>query len=145
MMTAFQVLIPLLLLLPAGDDPAAVDLAKLQGTWALVSMEREGQEEPADEIKDWKAIYRQNRITLMAGERVRRQGIVTLDPSRKPKAMNTWDQDGPFEDQTVPGIYELDGETLKICFARPGEDRPKNFTTKEGTGFLFCVYKKQNK
>jgi uncharacterized protein (TIGR03067 family) len=81
----------------------------------------------------------------MAGERVRRQGIVTLDPSRKPKAMNTWDQDGPFEDQTVPGIYELDGETLKICFARPGEDRPKNFTTKEGTGFLFCVYKKQNK
>ena len=67
---------------------------------------------------------------------------VTLDPDRKPKAINTCDQEGPSEDQTVPGSYDLEGDTLKLCFARPGQERPKEFTTKSGTAFLVCVYKR---
>jgi uncharacterized protein (TIGR03067 family) len=135
---------PALLLITAGDPPRS-DLDRLQGTWLLVAMEREGEDVPAEDFKDWKAVYEENRITLRAGERVRRRGIVTLDPSRKPKAINTWDQDGPYEDQTVPGIYDLDGDTLKVCFARPGAERPKEFTTKAGPGFVFCVYKRQTR
>jgi uncharacterized protein (TIGR03067 family) len=126
-----------------ADDPARSDLDKLQGTWQLVAMEAEGQEVPAEHFHGWNAVYEGNRLTLRAGEMVRRRGLVTLGPSRNPKAMNTWDQDGPYEDETVPGIYELDGDTLKVCFARPGAERPKEFTTKQGTGFLFCVYKRR--
>ena len=126
-----------------GGDPAQADLDKLQGTWAMVAMEREGQEVAAEDFKNDRSIYEQNRVTLRDGDHVRRRGIITLDPARKPKAINTWDQDGPYDDQTVPGIYELQGDTLKLCFARPGEERPKEFTTKSGTGFLLCVYKKQ--
>jgi uncharacterized protein (TIGR03067 family) len=105
-------------------------------------MEREGDQVPAEDFKDWKSVYEENRLTLLAGDQVRRKGIVTLNPSRKIKAINTWDQDGPYTDQTVPGIYELVGDTLKLCFARPCDERPKEFTTKSGTGFLFCVYKR---
>lgn len=125
-----------------GGDPAKTDLDKLQGTWVLVSMQTEGHDVAAEDFKDRTAVYEQNRVTLRAGDRVRRCGIVTLDPGRKPKAINTWDQDGPYEDQTVPGIYELDGDTLKLCFARPGQERPKEFTTNSGTAFLVCVYKR---
>jgi uncharacterized protein (TIGR03067 family) len=125
-----------------GGDPAKTDLEKLQGTWVLASMETEGHDVAPDDFKNWTASYEQNRVVLRVGDRVRRRGLVTLDPGRKPKAINTWDQDGPYEDQTVPGIYELDGDTLKLCFARPGQERPKEFTTKSGTAFLFCVYKK---
>ena len=103
-----------------GGDLAQTDLDRLQGTWVLVSMQTEGHDVAAEDFKDWTAVYEQNRVTLRAGDRVRRRGIVTLDPSRKPKAINTWDQDGPYEDQTVPGIYELEGDTLKLCCARPG-------------------------
>jgi hypothetical protein len=42
----------------------------------------------------------------------------------------------------VPGIYDLEGDTLKLCFARPVQERPKEFTTKSGTAFLVCVYKR---
>jgi len=128
-----------------GGDPARTDLDRLQGAWVLVSMETEGHDVAAEDFKDWTAVYEQNRMTLRAGERMRRRGIVTLDPGRKPKAINTWDQDGPYDDQTVPGIYELKGDTLELCFARPGRERPKEFTTKSGTAFLVCVYKRQKR
>lgn len=132
-----------LLLTTALFMAADPDLDRLQGTWQLVAMETEGHEVPADELKGRTAVYEGNRLSLRSGADVRRRGIVTLDSSRSPGAMNTWDQDGPFADQTVPGIYELSGDTLKVCFARPGEERPKRFTTKEGTGFLYCVYRRQ--
>jgi len=129
-----------------GDNPrdaAQKDLARLQGTWSLVAMESEGRSLDPGEFEGWCCVYEGDRLTLKAGDEVRRRGIVTLDPTRSSKAINTWDLDGPFEDQTVPGIYELDGDDLKLCFARPGQKRPTGFTTKSGTGFLLVVYKRQ--
>jgi uncharacterized protein (TIGR03067 family) len=124
-------------------DPPSTDLDRLQGTWVLTSMETEGDDVPAESIKDWTATYERNRLTLRAGDRIRRRGLVTLAAERSPKAINTWDQDGPYEDQTVPGIYELKGDTLRLAFSRPGQERPKEFTSKTGTAFLVCVYKRQ--
>jgi uncharacterized protein (TIGR03067 family) len=138
-------LLGLAFLVAAAHDSPRSDLENLQGTWLLIAMEKDGENVPAEEFKDYKSVYEENRLTLMAGDSVRRRGLVTLEPSRKIKAINTWDQDGPYADQTVPGIYELDGDTLKLCFARPGDKRPKEFTTKSGTGFLFCVYKRQKR
>jgi uncharacterized protein (TIGR03067 family) len=137
------ILLGLAFMLAPAEDPPRSDLAKLQGTWLLVAMEKDGENVPAEDFKDWKSVYKEDRLTLLVGDKVRRRGIVTLESSRKIKAINTWDQDGPYADQTVPGIYELEGDTLKLCFAHPGEERPKEFTTKSGTGFLFCVYTRQ--
>lgn len=140
-------LLPVLLILSlnAWVDPPGSDLDRLQGTWVMASMETEGHEAAPEDIKDLSAVYQGNRLTLRSGDRVRRRGIVTIAPDRKPKAINTWDQDGPYDDETVPGIYELKGDTLKLAFARPGQDRPTEFTTKSGTAFLVCVYKRQKK
>jgi uncharacterized protein (TIGR03067 family) len=128
---------------PPGREAAREDLKKMQGSWERVVMEFEGNEAPAEELKGWIANYEEDQLTLKLDNNMYRRGIVTLEPTRKPKAMNTWDQDGPFADQTVPGIYELDGDTTKVCFAEPGEKRPTEFTTKRGTGFLYCEYKRR--
>jgi len=126
-------------------DAARKDLAALQGTWNLVAMEAEGDDVPADAIKGWHAVYEGDALTLHSETEVRRHGITTLDPSRNPKAINTWDQDGPYDDRTVPGIYELKGDSLKLCFARPGEQRPTEFTTKKGTGVLLVIYERKKR
>jgi uncharacterized protein (TIGR03067 family) len=124
-------------------DASRKDLDRLQGVWTLVSMEREGEVVPADQIGAATATYARDALVLRAGDEIRRRGIVTLDAGRTPKAINTWDRDGSFADETVPGIYELEGDTLKLCFARPRQTRPTEFTTKQGTGVLLAVYKRK--
>jgi hypothetical protein len=48
--------------------------------------------------------------------------------------------DGPFKGQTAHGIYDLQGETLKICYAVPGAEAPKDFSEKaEGKQLLFVM------
>jgi uncharacterized protein (TIGR03067 family) len=131
-----------------ADDPsprqaARDELKKLQGTWVCVSLEREGEPIPADALQGSMAVYEDDRVTLYRDGEVYRKGIVSLDPARSPKRVNTWDIDGPYEDQTNPGIYEIDGDTLKLCFARPGAERPIEFTTKKAPGFLYGVYKRK--
>jgi uncharacterized protein (TIGR03067 family) len=148
-MKRFQMLMPLLFLaLTSGvratdNDSAKDDLATLQGQWVVVSLEHRGHPaEPAD-FEGQSSVYEKNRWTWKVGDKVMRRGIITLDSTRTPKAINTWDSDGPHEDETVPGIYQLDGDTLKLCFAMPGEKRPTEFTTKSGTGAFLVVYKRK--
>jgi uncharacterized protein (TIGR03067 family) len=130
--------------LGASDkDSGEGDLAKLQGQWVVVSLEHRGHvAEPAD-FEGQSSVYEKNRWTWKVGDKVMRRGIITLNSTRSPKAINTWDSDGPHEDETVPGIYQLDGDTLKLCFAMPGEKRPTEFTTKSGTGAFLVVYKRK--
>ena len=126
-----------------GRAAARKDLEQLQGTWMVVSMEREGEAIPIEELKGRSCVYEKDAFTLKSGDQPRRRGLVTLDPSRKLKAINTWDLDGPYTDATVPGIYELSGDTLRLCFSRPGAERPTEFTTKSGSGLILVVYQRK--
>ena len=47
--------------------------------------------------------------------------------------------EGPTKGKTHLGIYELDGDMVKFCFAAPGEDRPTKFTAKEGSGRTLSI------
>lgn len=128
---------------PSPRKAAQDDLKKLQGTWQCVSMEREGEEVPPEAVKGTLVQYEDDRVTLYREGEIFRRGIVTLDPMKSPKKVNTWDLSGPYEDQTVPGIYDVDGETLRLCFSRPGAERPTEFSSKKAPGFLSCVYKRK--
>jgi len=40
------------------------------------------------------------------------------------------------------GIYELDGDTLRVCFVPQGEQRPTEFVSKPGTKVTIIEYKR---
>ena len=69
----------------------------------------------------------------------------TLDPTKKVKTIDYTIAEGANEGKTQLGIYELDGDTLKFCYAQPGKDRPTEFKTAAESGRTISVWKKDKK
>ena len=89
---------------PASRKAAREDLKQLQGTWQCVAMEREGGPVPPENLKGSTATYEDDQITLTRDGDVFRRGIVTLDPSKTPKRVNTWTSTGLTRIGPSPGF-----------------------------------------
>ena len=68
---------------------------------------------------------------------------ITIDPSKKPKTIDYQMTDGFTKGKTQLGIYEVDGDTFKSCFGKPGTERPTEFTSKPGDGRTLSVWKRE--
>jgi RNA polymerase sigma factor (sigma-70 family) len=132
---------------PARDETKADkprdDRQAIQGTWQVVSMEMNGKKDPEgaefDMIRQLKMTFtREKQVIQLAGRE--KDYAYKLDPTQKPKAL---DLEG---DVSVPAVYTLDGDTLKICLPNAGKgggDRPSEVATSEGDGRLLVVLKRE--
>jgi uncharacterized protein (TIGR03067 family) len=128
----------------ARADDAKDDLKALEGTWELVSFERDGKDVKVQ--GDTKATYTGDKFVVKRGDQVISAGTMKLDPSKKPKASDATYTEGPDKGKTFKGIYQIDGETVKFCRAgSPDDDRPTEFKTKPGSGQFAAVYKRAKK
>jgi uncharacterized protein (TIGR03067 family) len=71
------------------------------------------------------------------------QGTVKLESSAKPKAMMITGAEGPNKGKTLPAIYEVNGDTLRVCYNLGGQERPTAFETKAGTQQFLVTYKRE--
>jgi uncharacterized protein (TIGR03067 family) len=146
-MRAMTVALAVCLLAGDGDAEDAVKKEKqrLEGEWSMVSGEIDGQPLPAEYVKGAKRVAREDETTVMIGGRLFLKARYTIDPSKKPKTIDYAMTGGPTKGKTQLGIYELDADTVKFCFAAPGKDRPGEFTTKAGSGRTLSVWKRNKK
>src|SRR5205807_248148 len=71
------------------------------------------------------------------------QGTVKIDATKTPKWFDTTATAGPDTGTTQPGIYELEGDALKICTGMPGTNtRPTEFSAKAGSKCQLIVLKR---
>ena len=127
------------LILAAGIQ---ADASNLNGTWVLVRGEQDGKPLPQDTIQGIKMVMDGDKHTLIVGNE-KMVSTHHLDPTTKPKSIDAKASDGPYKDKTLLGIYRIEGDEFTVCFAAPGKERPKNFTTKTGTGTFVHVWKRQ--
>lgn len=126
----------------ATRDPSTVpavtedDSLKIQGRWKVASLVINGMRQelllPPDK-KDWLnrsfVIFDGDRMRTLFPEKSDRSTF-RLDPTRSPKEITvTWDHshvDGSLD----IGIYELSGDTLKLCLVKATRKaRPMSFDT----------------
>ena len=130
-------------LLPlAADRPAQAPLKKellpLQGTWKLASLEVDGTTRDfSGRVPHW----------VIRGDRLRYGGqelaTLRLDPSTTPRSIDL----GFLAPKRVcEGVYEVAGDTLKICVNRQTDgvkERPLGFATRDRPNLRLLVFKRQ--
>lgn len=126
------------------SDAAKKDSDKLQGTWTFVSMERGGEKVPQGDTGPV-ITFDGDKFAVKAGEQVLQAGTQTLDPTQKPKTVDSKVTEGEGKGTTMLGIYEIDGDNLKACFDTEGKKRPTEFKTTAGDGHMLVVLKRVKK
>jgi uncharacterized protein (TIGR03067 family) len=123
----------------AADDSKS-DLDRLQGTWVLIRMESGGKMVQQIMIisGEYHLMVEGNKVIVTQEGRIVPMGTLKLDPTQRPRLYNRILDD----DRLCRGIYELDGDHLRICLGFPGMARPKEFSTKLGEQSSLMVYRR---
>lgn len=133
-------------LLADGPDADAVkkELAKFQGTWRVVAVEENGAALPDDKLREANGTVtiEGDKHTLKYNGQLVGTVTITIDPTAKPRRYDMTIPEGPEKGKVQLGIYELDGETWKLCLNKTGGDRPTEFSGKADSGWVLVVMKK---
>lgn len=125
----------------------------MDGTWVVVSVVRDPRERGPGEGKGLRCIIAGEKVVAkLPGEDKPAGGLlIRIDPTKKPRAIDLWvdesqfgkSVEATFKEPPLLAIYELDGDTLRVCWA-PLEkrERPAEFASKPGSGHSLVVLKR---
>ncbi|OAI49462.1 hypothetical protein AYO44_18495 [Planctomycetaceae bacterium SCGC AG-212-F19] len=129
----------------AKDDAVAQEIKKLEGTWVLMSGEKEGQPLPPEVVKKSKLVRKGKEVAVDTPHQSKDtiKSTHEIDPTKNPKEMTFLRVIGPDAGKKMLAIYEwIDPDQYRVVFAPAGKDRPKEFATKPGTGQIMHVWKR---
>ena len=130
-----------LLITPAAR---ADDLKAMEGTWKLESAETRGQKEESDDAKDIVLKITGERYEIRIKDKID-GGTLKLDETKKPKTLDATDTEGDDVGKVVKAIYELSGDTLRVCHAGDDGERPTEMATKEDSPVIIMTFKREKK
>ena len=107
------------------------DLEKLQGSWTVAELELDGQS--VDAPSEARLVIDGSRFTS-TGMGSEYEGTFELDASAKPAQIDMKFDKGPEKGNTNLGIYQLKGDSWKLCLATRGTVRPTSFNSPPDSG-----------
>ncbi len=127
-----------------GDKKAAIrdEQGRLEGSWRFDTMEADGRALPGDGFKGIHLVLKGDRFTMVEPNATY-GGTYTVDPTARPKTIDVMFTEGPEKGKSSFGIYELDGDTYKVCIGLTGKPRPTEFVSKPGDGHVLEVLKRE--
>ena len=141
--SAFPIVLLAISTLLFSGAAQADDLKDMAGTWKVESAEAGGQKLESDDVKEIVVKITGDRYEVRIKDKID-GGTLKLDEKQKPKTMDATDTEGDDIGKVVKAIYELSGDTLKVCYALEGE-RPTEMATKEGSPAVLLIYKREKK
>src|SRR5438067_9171714 len=109
------------------------DVEHLQGTWQVVDLETEGQRMDPAVVAGARIIVRGDRF-ISLGMGATFEGRFEIDPTAVPRRLDMVFEAGPEQGATNQAIYELDGDTWRLCIGTRG-GRPTAFSAQPGSGW----------
>jgi len=143
---AIVIVVPVidLWIVPMVQTRRSADFPRLQGDWVEVTSERDGAPvmgDPQVQFVSTMSISDRNfrRFQTLADGRVieGEHGTFLLDENPTHRAIDFKSWQG-----ASLAIYEVDGDTLKLCVTRNGGPRPDAFQTANGDNRMLVTYRR---
>ncbi len=123
----------------AADPP---DANGIQGRWTPVKAELGGQPLGDAVLKTISLKLTDGKYEVLVGDHPD-NGTYALDSKTQPKSITVVGTEGPNHGRTFPAIYELKGDTLRICYDLSGRKRPTEFKSVAGTKLYLVTYSRR--
>jgi uncharacterized protein (TIGR03067 family) len=115
---------------------------EMQGTWLPQSAQIAGKPYPQKLLKVTKLTIKDDHYLVTTGDG-RDAGTLKLDASKTPHTMDINSTEGPNKGRTILTIYELNGDTLRVCYDLSGKARPTEFTSTSDNKWFLMNYKRE--
>ena len=115
------------------------DTRPVQGDWIPVQAQLGGQPLPDTVLKTIRLKLGEGTYDVSVGG-APDQGTFEVDASTTPKRMVIRGTVGPNKDRTIPAIYEIESDTLRICYDLSGAQHPAEFNSPAGTKLYLVSY-----
>ena len=129
-------------LLFAACSPEGSKSEALAGTWMCQSATVDGRALPEAKVKLLRLTLTRDRFKTETGPEVLFDSTYTVDAAKSPKQINMLGTEGDLAGKESPGIYALEGDTLRMCYTMPGKPRPAAFDSPAGSGAYLLVWKR---
>ena len=132
----------LLMAADAPKDAVKKEYDKFDGTWKMESFTMDGKPSPIEDFADFRMTLKGENFTTVAADG-KSAGTYKIDPNKSPKTIDITFTGGQHDGLTMLGVYELDGDTYKVCLPTGGgKERPKELASKPGSGLVLEVFKR---
>jgi uncharacterized protein (TIGR03067 family) len=120
-------------------------LSALRGRWKPIYQEIDGQMVPPTEYATTVVELRDSEFKVEKNGTVAYDGLFTLDPLASPMEISLiykTSSNPIFLGGPRPGVFQIEGETLKWCFGPIGHPTPKGLNTFPGSEGVLSIYQK---
>jgi len=113
---------------------------QLQGTWQVLAAQRNAR--AANDLQSHRLTFAGDRFTVRSQGGVVYQGTYRIDTSQKPATIDFKHTAGKAKGQMWRGIYEMDGDTLRICDNAEDVSKPRPTAFVSEPGLVLLDFKR---
>jgi uncharacterized protein (TIGR03067 family) len=116
-------------------------MQELDGIWTCESATINGKQLDEATAKSLKLTLNGEQYKTERGDQVLFDSTYSVDPTANPKRIDMVGI-GELQGKIGQGIYKLEKDRLTMCYSMPGNDRPKQFASKEGLQTQLLVWRR---
>ena len=113
----------------------------LDGLWQPLRAELSGESAPPMVLEKMTLTLRSGRYTVHFGGEVSDRGTFTHSPSEPHATLTLTGEHGANAGRTIPAIYQLVGDRLRLCYGLDGK-LPAAFATDNTTRLYLVTYRR---